>query len=133
MRTPQEILDRMAERMSGDPGGFEVGEYVDFLDFAHAEEYLASCSEEEWNKIYKEPTRENVVAKMQDYLDFAWEKADNEKSVSANRSIMHYLAWIWLTGDDNFLSRVQHEYDERYCEYGKPILRMIEEHYGLER
>ena len=133
MRTPQKIMDRIEERGKEDILGFEVEEYVDFLDFAHAEKYLASCTAVEWSEVYKEPTRENVIAKMQDYLEFAWEKADGAKGISANRSIMHYLAWIWLLDDDDFLRQIEDEYDNRYSDYGAPILEMIAAHYDLEK
>lgn len=133
MRTQQEIIDRMVERKEDDALGFEADEYVYFLDFAHAKKLLSGINNAEWNKVYKEPTRENVIGQMQDYLNFAWRKADNERGISANRSIMHYIAWIWLAGDDDFLQQVQDEYDNNYSDYGKPILRMIEAYYKLVR
>ena len=132
MRTQQEILDRIEERIEADPLGFEVGEYVDFLDYTHAKSYLENCTEEEWNKIYKEPTKENVISTMQDYIEFAWEKADSHRGLSANRSIEYYLAWIWLAEDDDFLRQVQDEYDNYYSDYGKSILMMIAPHFSLK-
>lgn len=134
MRTQDEIVARFKARRGSDSLGFEVGEYLVFLDWGHLlicfDGDVGDVTEEEWGQ--KELTRETVLDKMKKYMRFAHEKADNERGISANRSMMCYLAWIWLLGDDeeDFLFKVRSEYDGNYHSFGKHILLMIEEEYG---
>lgn len=70
-------------------------------------------------------TRQDVVDRMKNYLDFAWEKANDERGLSADRSIQHYIAWAWLI-DDQLYNKLVHMYETEYREYGKNILTYIE-------
>jgi len=128
MRTQDEIVARYEERKESDLFGFEAYLYLYVLDLEHARPYLDEGAEE----TFVEPvyTREAILETMKDYMSFANEKADNERGLSARRSIMHFIAWIWLIGDDAFLKKVEHEAHENFHNYGKPILAMIEAEYG---
>lgn len=126
MRTQDEIVARYEERKESDMFGFETDEYLYVLDLEHARPYLVIDSE--WAE--PELTKESLLEKMKDYMSFANEKADNERGISASRSIMHYIAWIWLLGDDDFLEQVEAAFEDDYEPYGKPILAMIEKEYG---
>ena len=33
-------------------------------------------------------------------MTFAWDKANNERNLSAGRSINHFEVWLWLLGDE---------------------------------
>ena len=63
--------------------------------------------------------------KMKEYMEFAWEKANEFRGLSAMRSMHHYTAWTWLLGDD-FGNLLQYDY------YGKDNLIRICEHYGWD-
>lgn len=130
-RTQQEILDRIEDRKEDDMFGWEWHEYVGCLDFEHAKPFLKDGADPD-NWEFTPPTSEALREKMLDYMDFAWDKACGERGISANRSIMHYVAWVWLEGDNKFAKRVEQEWDLNYHEYGKPILRMICDHYGWD-
>ena len=133
MRTQEEIAARISERLSGDILGFEVDEYVLYLDYAHAKPLFADeLIEKEWDEATPKLTREDVVSRMKGYMPFAFEKANGRRGISANRSIMHYIAWIWLAGDDGLLQLVEEEYQDRYYDYGRPILEKICEFYGWD-
>ncbi len=69
---------------------------------------------------------------MREYLSFAFDKANNQRSISASRSVMPYIAWTWLCGDREFSAKVETATEEDFAPYGKPVLRMIAEHYGWD-
>jgi len=126
MKTQQEILNRIEERKDNDFLGFEVSEYVDFLELKNAKEYLKKgVGEKKWNKVDKKPTRANIVKIMKDYMSFAWDKANNMRGISANRSIDHYTAWLWLLGDEKLRTKFK---ETEYEHYGKEKLIVICEH-----
>lgn len=72
------------------------------------------------------------VKKILDYLGFAYGKVEDERSLSAERSIYHMLAWVWLTGDDKFFKEIESEADH-YTDYGKAILDKIANKYGYKQ
>jgi len=46
--------------------------------------------------------------------------------LSEKRSIMHYIAWLWLLGENEFDNLM-----DDYSNYGKPQLRKIEKYFGI--
>jgi len=124
MRTQDEIVARIRTRKEHDFFGFEVSEYVDYLDYVHAKEFLKEgTTQEQWEKIRSETKTPEETIK--DYMPFAWDKANNCRGISAGRSIMHMIAWLWLDGKD--WSEI-----EGYEYYGKPQLVRICEEYGID-
>ena len=69
---------------------------------------------------------------MIDYMEFAFDKAHDERGISANRSINHMIAWSWLSGDDELNQAIEHEYETNYHSYSLEILRMICEKLGID-
>lgn len=134
MRTQDEVVARYEEREKGDMFGFETNEYLLRLDWEHVKPYLTEEAQQEGAEVWTVPEdaleMEKILERMRDYMRFAHKKADNEGGLSACRSVGHYIAWIWLLGDDDFLAEVEREYDDS-DDYGKSTLRMIEEHYGF--
>ncbi len=124
MRTQAEILERIEAVKNDDFFGFQRSDLIDYLDFEHAKPYLKDgVSEAQWaEREILEP--EQAIL---DYLPFAWEKANDERGLSANRSMEHMKAWLWLAGDDD-VSWI----DERYEFYGKPHLERISERFGFD-
>ncbi len=130
-RTQDEILNQYHARKDGDVLGFEVQEYLFHLDYDHVKEFLKEgVTEKEWG--LQPCTRDAVLAKMKDYMEFAWDKANNRRGISANRSVMHYIAWIWLAGDDEFFKEINSDFENDYHFYGKPILEKICKKYGWD-
>lgn len=129
LRTQDEIVaeyKRLEE--GGDWLGFKRGDLIEFLDFEHAKPLLKEgVTESEWNEAKSEYTREAILKKMEDYMDFAWEKANNMRGISASRSMNHYETWLWLIGEDDFIHEVGFE---SYQHYGKPQLIKICERFG---
>jgi len=125
MRSQDDIVRRFEERKNDDPFGFEVTEYIYAMDLEHATPYL-----NEGVTDWKAETKDETLAKAIKYLTFAFGKAEDERGISANRSIQHYIAWLWLLEEDDLLKRVKHEYDTNYHAYGIHILHMIGDHFS---
>ena len=131
MRTQDEIVKRIEARRNNDPLCFEVNEYIDYLDFNHARQFLKdSVTEQDWQEAVAKISV--PVERMRDYMEFAWGKANNCRGISANRSIMHCIAWLWLAEEDELLMQVEDEFNGNYHFYGKPILEIICEHFGWD-
>lgn len=123
MRTQEQIVERIENRKDDDFLGFEIVEYLRFLEYKYAKPYLKESSKpEDWKQ--DENSTESILEIMLDYMPFAWEKAIGCRGISASRSISHYVGWIWML-DDGF------EFDaDLYCHYGKNLLREICKQYG---
>lgn len=129
-RTQQEILNRI--KQSKDLFGTQIRDLVPYLDFDLAKPYLnddflkkVERGEEAWTPS-KDPKNEII-----NHLDFAYEKAEDRKSLSAARSMLHFRSWIWLE-DPKFYDEVIDLIDN-YTNYGIPALDKISAHYGFKR
>lgn len=122
-RTQDEIVARIRGVEPRDIFGFERGDLLEYLDWEHAKEFLNLDARAEDFKI----TDVEPAAKIERYLPFAWDKANNCRGISANRSMCHMAAWLWLDGHDRMADEV-HDYNF----YGKPHLVRISELYGVD-
>jgi len=119
MRSQDEIVNRYKTISPKDLFGFESDEYIPYLDYEHAKEYLKEgTTEEDWNASME--TRDPHTV-MKDYMGFAWEKANDCRGISASRSIQHYVAWLWLADDNDLWETITSNYEH----YGKPQLIQI--------
>ena len=126
-RTQEEILNRL--RNSDDFFGTQQGDLLEYLEFEHAKEFLkpeyvekVESGEEKW-EVRADPKKEIL-----EYLDFAYEKAEGQRGLSAGRSMLHFKSWIWLD-DEDFYKKVIDKIDN-YSDYGIPALDEISKHYG---
>lgn len=106
--------------------GFITGDLVTTLPFDLAKEFLLpSANASEWEAHGKSVG--DIVARIRDYLPFAWDKANGCRGLSAGRSINHMQAWLWLLGENEASVQI-----EDYDRYGKPQLRAISEAVGFD-
>lgn len=130
MKTQEEIVARIQARREKDPFGFEISEYLRALGYAHAKPFLKpDVKMEDWQPDLC--SDEAVRAAIRAYAPFAWGKANGKRGISANRSIQHYIAWIWLI-DEEFADQIDHRFETNYAYYGKDILVSICEHYDID-
>lgn len=132
MRSDEEIVQRLREVASNgrDWMGVEQGDLVMRLPFEAAKPFLKeTATAESWGKA-KPRDETGIKAEMLDYMPFAWDKANNRRGLSADRSISHMNAWLWLMGWD--AAAKQMEDDDLYNCYGKPQLRAICEAFGWD-
>lgn len=136
MKTAEQIKQKIIEGFENDLLGFGLCDIAQALSFEEALEYLneefasKENAKEEWESLrYK--IDEDVIKAMLDYLPFAWEKCTNEKGLSSDRSIQHFIAWAWLINDELY-NKLEQMYNENYEPYGRPILQYISEHLGYK-
>ncbi len=128
MRTQDEIKEYLDDKIETDLLGFETDILMEFLDFEHAKHFLKDdTTEEDWGEVKTDPIQE-----MQNYMEFAWGKANNCRGISANRSVYHCLSWLWLADEADLLVWVKTELNTNYQHYGKDILAHICEHFGWD-
>ena len=124
MRSDDEIVARIEAVKGNDWMGTQITELIVRLPFERAQPYLKpEAKPEEWE--VKPRDRESLLAEMLDYMPFAWDKANNERGLSAGRSMDHFSAWVWLAGDD--LGDLT-----KYSFYGKDNLCRICKQYGWD-
>lgn len=130
MKTDQQILERIKAIESRDIFGFERNDLIVYLSFKAAKPFLKKgLTASDWQEFSQElSVIKEVIFK---YMKFAWEKANNCRSLSANRSIMHFMAWTWIV-DEEFCKEIEKEYDENYQYYGKDILAKICTHFSID-
>jgi hypothetical protein len=130
---PADVCIRFVDRQRRDPFGFEVSEYLRAIPYELAKPLIgdAKVTEAEWNKAHDIRSREDAIRVMCEYAAFAWEKANGCRGISAQRTIMHYIAWTWLAGDAEFSAEIEQQFMTDYHHYGKPILEAICDRYGI--
>lgn len=97
---------------------------MDYLNFENArpflkEEYIHKVEkgEEEWEMI---TTIEECAQDFLDYMNFAWGKAEDQRGISAGRSIQKLGMWLWIMNREDLQTLI--EKDELYNPYGAPAL-----------
>ena len=129
MRTIEEIKYKI-KHPSDDLFGTTI-DLIEFLSYQDAKELLKpEVTEADWSKDVKPLTEETVIAEMKKYMEFALEKAENHRGISASRSIEHFEQWLWLLDDKETLAFAEDE--DNYSNYGAPILKRICEKYNFE-
>lgn len=123
MRSQIEILRRIKEVEKDDFFGFQTSDLLSYLEYENAKPYLKEgVTEQEW-KVEKRTPKEVMI----NYMEFAWEKANNKRGLSASRTLDHYTSWLWLDGDETLYKTLS-----RYQYYGKDHLIKICEYLGIE-
>jgi hypothetical protein len=127
MKTEQEILDRIEAIKKDDFFGSQSQELISYLSFDNAKPYLVEGTKaQDWKP--RENAPDAIKGEMRGYLSFAWEKANDQRGLSASRSIDHMRAFLWLLGEDTLLERM----DTAYEFYGKPCLVLCSELCGFD-
>lgn len=128
MRTQEEILERIKQVSSEDIFGTQTSDLIQFLTYDNAKQFLSK----EAAKLIEDGEKEWIpdtdpIAEIKSYMDFAWEKANNRRGLSAIRSLQHMKTWLWLAGEDAMSKSL-----DEYTHYGKPQLVKICEKYDID-
>lgn len=104
---------------------FHLDPLVPFLTYPMAKEsgFFKDDLVESYLPTTKEYTRENVLADMRDYLAFAYEKALDQRGLSASRSVQKMATWLYMLNDPF------HKEVEDYEDYGLANLHRIDATY----
>ncbi len=92
---------------------------VEFMTYQQAKPWVDEDADS-WDP--PDTTDDAIKARIADYLGFAYEKAENERGISAIRSVVKLRAWVWLLGDDDFLAAFDAAPDHSY---GRPTLDVV--------
>lgn len=137
MKSIKEIKDKIKTGFEHDVFDFGTNDLIEALPFETAKEYLAEDflskenATEEWEAL-RLKTDDDVKDRILDYLSFAWDKANDGRGLSADRSIRHFAAWAWLI-DDELYTKIEDMYENDYAPYGKPILTFIGDKLGYQK
>lgn len=115
-RTQTEIIDRIETITGDDMWGFRREVLVDSLDYVHAKHHLnKDVTETDWNNRSVAAHGVDTIAVQ--YLEFAIDKIDNHRGLSASRSVDKLTEYAWLLGRDDIVEAM-HAAD--YAQYGAP-------------
>jgi len=124
VRTQEEILARIEEIKPKEFFGFETADLIGYLDYDHAKPFLKEeVKEEEWKKEDQYKVKDQMI----EYMSFAFEKAFNQRGISAGRSLNHYSAWLWIDGNVELAEKIRD-----YEDYGVNQLREICQYLGID-
>lgn len=135
LRTQQELAAKF-DKLQNDAGIFDFRSEVlmNYLDFESAKPHLkedyvkeVEAGTKQWNKI---TTIEKCAEDFLDYMKFAWGKAEDERGLSASRSIQKLSMWLWIMNRDD-LRRIIED-DDLYNPYGAPALIEVCNEMGIK-
>lgn len=98
MRTSAEVIARVDEIKDRDFFGFETNDLICTLESDEIRQLYPTEDLEQHVALPRD--RDSVIARMLDYMPFAWDKSNGFRGLSAGRSMAHFSAWVWLAGDD---------------------------------
>ncbi len=129
MKTQEEILVRLKEIKDDDSLGFKFGVLTQFLTPTQLAPLVEDIPR---TKLYQPAILEekSILATMENYMDFAWEKALCHRGISAIRSVEKFQAWLWVLGNARDLLKFAED-ETNYPQYGAPILKRICNAYGF--
>lgn len=128
-RTDEQIVARIEEVRAQDMFGFKTEVLLRHLSFEAAKPYLKDeITESDWAEIQAETGTPAEAGA--DYLPFAVGKIEDERGLSAGRSVQKFAEWAWLDGKDELAAQIDD--DGNYGWYGETAVRLYAEHYGLE-
>ena len=84
-------------------------------------------TEEEWNKHVIPFTRENVLKCLESDLDFAFEKALNQRGISSGLMFEVIRMWNWILEEG-----LEDWSDSNYAFYGLPLFKATAVKYGFD-
>jgi len=135
LRTQEELAAKFNELQNG--GGmfdFRPEVLMNYLTFESAkphlkEEYVkeVEAGAKQWEQI---TTIEKCAEEFLDYMKFAWGKAEDERGISASRSVQKLGMWLWIMNRDD-LRRIIED-DDLYNPYGAPALIEVCNQMGIE-
>jgi len=125
IRTQEEVVQKMLDTVD-QPLNFVPEVIVLYL----SKENLNAGLEEkvsDWTSI---TTIEETAQDFLDYLNFGWEKAFDQRGLSAGRTIDKLGAWLWLMGRDDLVKLISDE--SLHDPYGMPALIAVSEKLGID-
>jgi len=110
IRTPEEVLQKILQYKDTIQGQFYMEVLFDYINYEDAKREgmlnpeaieAFDSGEEKWIVL------SDINETAQDFLDymlFAWDKAYDERGLSASRSTVKLSAWLWLMGREDLVA-----------------------------
>jgi hypothetical protein len=114
VRSQTEIVERLRVARMDDFFGFKTEVLASFLDAEHAMEFCKPNADlSDWIVLT------DVATAGAEYLAFAFDKAEDHRGISAERSVEKMTEYAWLQGRDDVVKAMD---DAGYARYGVPKL-----------
>jgi len=116
MKTLQQLKERGSQAFDGR----DFNRLAQFIPEAELADYGLSMGAEHAGKhTHKEFTRENILAQLKDDVEFGFEKALNQRGISASCMFHVVDMWNWVLeeGLENY------DADKGYAQYGLPLFK----------
>jgi len=135
LKTQQEFVNKFDElKNSGGVFDFRPEVLVNYLTFENAKPHLMKDYVKEVEQGLKQWEQITTIEKCADdflqYMAFAWGKAEDERGISASRSIQKLGMWLWIMNRDDLRTII--EDDDLYNPYGAPALIEVCNQMGIE-
>ena len=128
--TQDEIVERILERRENDILCWELEDFYSYLDYEHVKQFLKKdIKKSDINASIL--LRDNIIKQIKEYMPFAIEKMEDERGISAERSICHFIGWTWLAGDKDLSNKIADK-SKISNDYGRDILKMICKFYNID-
>lgn len=134
LRTQDEIVAKLDDKTRERFMDFTPDVLVPALEWDFAKKYLQEdyvLKVEKGEEKFENTSDINtIVQEFLDYMVFAWGKAENQRGLSASRSINKLSAWLWLLNREDLVNTI--EDDDLYNPYGAPALIEVCNKLGIE-
>jgi hypothetical protein len=134
LKTQDEIVAKLDDDTNKRFMDFTPDVLVPALEWDFAKKYL---KEDYVEKVEKGEEKfeyasdiKTIVQEFLDYMVFAWGKAEDERGLSAYRSISKLSAWLWLLNREDLVNTI--EDNNLYNPYGAPALIEVCNQLGIE-
>jgi hypothetical protein len=127
-RTAEEITARANGQNPEDPFGWTLEVLLPYLELDAVRPFLKSegTTAQEWDDVRSDPA--DIESAARAYYLFALGKIDNERGISAERSVIKLREYAWLAGRDDAVTAMD---AADYPEYGAPKVRVFGEAFGF--
>jgi len=124
MKSVQQVIDSYKSETLD---GRDLSRLAEFLTFDQAKEMgilKDDATPDDWGET-KEFTRENILEQLKEDVEFGFEKALNQRGISAGLMYSVVQMWNWILEDglENF---------DDYAQYGLPLFKATAEKYGFD-
>lgn len=125
MKTLQEMIERGSQCIDGRDfhrlAAFMSVEQIAAAGMVLKEEAKATWVTEEW-------TRENILTQLATDVGFGFEKALDQRGLSAGMMLQVVGMWVIALEDEGIKD---YDFESNYAQYGLPGFKAVALHYGL--
>ncbi len=125
MKTIEQIIKSYKSDTSD---GRDINRLAIFLTFDQLKNFKIELeegvTEEDWNSSRKEFTKENILVQLEKDVEFGFEKALNQRGISASLMACVVIMWNWI------LEEGLEDYKE-YAQYELPLFKATAVKYGF--